>query len=358
MLRRARPLAISLGVLVLAAFAVGSGTEARSQAPQELSAPAPATAAPTPPPASEGADEVVARVGDTVITRGELERRMKEAPRAALAELGSTPDEVKRNLLNRYLVRDVLMAEEAKARGIDKYRDIREKTLNVLRLALIEQIRRDAKVDDISMADIKTYYDANPAKFQMPRRLLIHRILVATKEEAEALIAELGPEPDSKEFAELAREKSLDKETNLRAGNLGLVSEGGETGEEERHVEPALYREADKVKDGELVPMPVAEQGKFAVVLRKQTVQPTSRSLVGEAPAIRAALADQRAREAVDKLLGDLRATHVKEKNAELTSMVSISPEGDVERARRPGTLPRASRTAKPFVHEGPAGLR
>lgn len=346
----------------LAAFALGAlvlvgKSEARSQAPAEPPPPQPAEVdAPRTP--TEGADEIVARVGSAVITRGELERRLREAPKSALAELGSTPDEVRRNLLERFIIRDVLLAEEAKARGIDDYRDIREKSLNILRLAVITELRKESKADDVTAEEIKAYYEANPTKFQMPKRLLIHRILLATKEEADAVIAELGAQPDAKEFAAVAREKSLDKETNLRAGNLGLVSEGGETGDEERHVEPAIFRAAEKVKDGELVPSPVPEGGKFAVVLRKQTVLPTNRSLAAEAPGIRATLGDQRVRVAAEKLVTELRASQVKEKNPELTSMVSISPEGDVERARRPGTLPRTSRTAKPFVHEGPAGLR
>jgi hypothetical protein len=38
--------------------------------------------------------------------------------------------------------------------------------------------------------------------------------------------------------------------------------------------------------------------------------------------------------------------------------MVSVNSQGDVEKAKRPGVLPRSKRAANPIPLEGPGGLR
>jgi peptidyl-prolyl cis-trans isomerase C len=317
------------------------------------------SSAQTPEPAAPdpAATEVVARVGTSVVTRAEFEKRLRETPPSALAELGSTPEEVRRNFLDRVLVRDLLMAEEAKARGLDANPAVREKLLIFQRLALVQVLRKETKADSISTDEIKAYYDANPQKFAMPRRLGIHHISVATKEEAETLLAEVGESPDLKEWGAIARERSLDKETNLRGGNLGLVSESGETGEEERRIDPAIFKAADKVRDGEVVPEPVKVGNKWSVVWRRQTVAPTNRSLLAETPKIRATLSDERVRAAMNELLERLRAS-VTEKNPELIGMVDVSSDGSLAPVRRPGTFPRSKRAADAKVKDEPSGLR
>jgi hypothetical protein len=335
------------GVLVGLLAALGSPSEA--QAPD---------APPADPPATDPATtEIVARVGSSVVTRAELEKRLRETPPQALAELGSTPEEISRRFLDRVIVRDLLMAEEAKARGLDSDAEVREKLLIFQRLSLVHALRRETKADSISTDEIKAYYDANPQKFTMPRRLGVHHISVATKEEAEAILAEVGDSPDPKEWGAIARERSIDKDTNLRGGNLGLLTETGDTGEEERRVDPAIFRAADQVRDGEVVPEPVKVGNKWSVVWRRQTVPPTNRSLIAETPKIRSTISDERVRAAVNALLERLRGT-VTEKNPELVGLVDVSSDGSLEPARRPGTFPRAKRASEPKVKDEPSGLR
>ncbi len=298
------------------------------------------------------------RVGSSSMTRGEVEKRLREAPQAALAMLGSTPEEVRKNFVERFLVRELLLAEEAKARGLEQNPAVREHTLGILRLALVNEVRRDTKSDSITNDDVKTFYAANPDKFVLPKRLALHQIVVQSESEARALIAELGQEPDPKVWAELAREKSIDKDTSMRAGTLGLVTEEGKTQDEERKVDPALFKAADKLKDGQLLQEPLKVGANFALVWKRQTLPPTTRSMAAETPAIRAAIADQRVREGMTELLERLRASHVSEKYPELCGLLGIAQDGAVEPAKRPGTFPRAKRTAEVRTQEGPSGLR
>jgi peptidyl-prolyl cis-trans isomerase C len=341
------------------ALAVALGAPSRAQSPDPASTDTrPTDTRPTDSgPTDPAALEVVARVGSSVVTRGELEKRLRETPPAALAELGRTPEEIRLKFLERVIVRDLLLAEEAKARGLDSDPSVREKLLIFQRLSLVQALRRETKADSISTDEIKAYYDANPQKFQMPRRLGVHHVSVATKEEAEAILAEVGESPDVKEWGEIARERSLDKDTNLRGGNLGLLTEAGETGEGERRVDPAIFRAADQVRDGEVVPEPVKVGNKWSVVWRRQSVAASNRSLLAETPKIRATISDERVRAAVTQLLEQLRST-VTEKNPELVGLVEVSSDGSLEPPRRPGTFPRAKRAADPKVKDEPSGLR
>lgn len=353
MKRKLVPL-LAMLVATASAAAVLLASPSRAPSPREAlaQAPAPSGAAPAP-----GSDVVVARVGSSVITAAELEQRLAETPRATLAKLGNTPEEVRRAFLDQVLVREALLAEEAKARGLDKRKDIRDRMLAVLRSSLIDALRKEK--GEVTEADVKAYYDSNQKKFSAPKRIGVHRILVATEDEAKEIITELGTAaPDAKKWNEIAREKSLDKATHLRGGNLGILNEDGSTTQHDQHYDPALFTAADKVKDGELVQQPVKEGGRFAVVWKRQSMRAMTRPLELEAPGIRAALVDQRIREGVGDLLKSLRPTHLKELNPELCDMVSVTSQGDVEKAKRPGVLPRSKRAASPVPMDVPGGPR
>jgi peptidyl-prolyl cis-trans isomerase C len=318
-----------------------------------------ATLSPRPARADAPDDKVVARVGESTITAAELDKRLRETPRSELAQLGSTPEEIRKNFLDRVLVRDLILAEEAKARGLDKMRDVRDRTLGALRAMLVHELRKDAKANDITDEDVKAYFEANKSKFTAPKRVGIYRILVQTEAEAKAILAELGDKPpDPKRWNDLARDKSLDKSNHLRGGNLGFVAEDGTTGQAENRVDPAIYEAAIKVTDGTVVPQPVKEGDRWAVVWKRQSMSPVSRSLEIEAPTIRAQLADERMRSAVQALLDKIRPELVKELNIELCDMVTVTANGELERAKRPGALPRTKRPANPNPTDGPAGLR
>ncbi|MBK6514996.1 MAG: peptidyl-prolyl cis-trans isomerase [Polyangiaceae bacterium] len=305
------------------------------------------------------ADKVVARVGESTITVAELEKRMSEAPRSFLAKLGSTPDEIRKNFLEQVVVRDAILAEEARARGLDQQRDVRDRVRGALRAMILHDAGAGAKPEDITDEEVRAHFEANKGKFAVPQRIGIFRILVGSEAEAKSILAELGGSPDPKKWNDLARDKSLDKSNHLRGGNLGLVAEDGSTGQAENRVDPALYKAALAVKDGTMVPQPVKEGDRWAVVWKRQSMSQSSRSLELEAPTIRAAIADERKRTAVQALLEKLRPELIKELNVELCDMVTVTAAGELQRAQRPGVLPRSKRAATASPDENqPGGLR
>lgn len=304
-------------------------------------------------------DEIVARVGDETVTLGELDRRIRQTPAFALQKYGKTPEEIRRNFLEKVVVREIVLTKAAIDQGFDKRIEVAEKERGILRGAIVESIKKDVQSTPITDAEIRDYYAANRDKFEAPHRLSLWRILVGTEADAHSIISEMkaDKELDPKKWSQLARDKSLDKSSAMRSGNLGFLNPDGSTGQPDLQYETSLFEAADKVKDGELVPEPVKEGDKWAVVWRKQGMRAVSRSVESESATIKAAIVDSRIKSAIDDLLAKLRTANVSELHPELCDMITVTETGDVERMKRPGVLPKP-RSIVSEPTETPAGLR
>ncbi|WP_165971944.1 peptidylprolyl isomerase [Paenibacillus piri] len=71
--------------------------------------------------------------------------------------------------------------------------------------------------------EIKQYYDKNLDSLKTQEQVKASHILVATKEEADAILADLKKGAD---FAKTAQEKSQDTGTNSKGGDLDFISRG------------------------------------------------------------------------------------------------------------------------------------
>lgn len=301
---------------------------------------------------------VVARVGKITITATELERRLANVPAFQLRSFGKTPEEIRKTFLETVLVREALFSEGARAEGLGDRDEVGERIRGVLRNVLVADLRAQAAKDAaVTEKDVRAYYEANAAKFHTPARLALWRIQVATRADALAVIEDVKKDLSPRHFADVAREKSLDKTTSLRGGNLGFVEPNGATGEPGVSVDPALFDAANKVRDAELVPEPVKDGERFSVVWRRQSMKAVDRPMDLEAPAIRQIIAHEKAEARIKSTLDDLRKQHVGDVHAELTELLDISSNGDLASAKRPGVLP-ASRAASPAPQQGPGGLR
>lgn len=299
-------------------------------------------------------DAVVARVGDVALTVRDVERRMAQLPPFQLRTFGATPEEIRRRFVQEVLVRELLFSQGAAQQGVASRPEVEERTRSILRGSLLARMRADtAKEQPVSDEEVRAYYEQNRPKFNAPARVALWRILVATREDAEKLIGELGKEELSpKRWNDLARDRSLDKSTSLRGGNLGFVLPDGATADPEIKVDPRLVQAAEKVKDGELVPEPVAEGERWAVVWRRQSMKAVTRTLEQEAPAIRQVLAHQKAEARVKQLLEELRKEHLKDHNPEAVALLEVSGAGDLQPTRRPGALPSTRKPSAPSPKE------
>ncbi|MEC0238954.1 peptidylprolyl isomerase [Paenibacillus dokdonensis] len=107
-----------------------------------------------------------------------------------------------------------------------------------MQVKLRKLIEPDVKVSD---DDVKKYFDENKATFDTPEQVKASHILVATKEEADAILKQLK---DGADFATLAKEKSTDPGSKANGGDLGYF------GRNQMYKE--FEDEAFKLKDGEM----------------------------------------------------------------------------------------------------------
>src|SRR4051812_425357 len=167
---------------------------------------------------------VTARVGAQTITAADLERRMAQLPPFQLRSFGATPAEVRKNFLERVLVREALLSQGGAARGLAERQEVKDKIRGILRNGMLATLRADAqKAAAIRDDDVKAYYEQNASKYHSPARVALWTIAVEKREEAEAILAELKKDPTPKKWTETARERSVDKATAMRGGNLGFV---------------------------------------------------------------------------------------------------------------------------------------
>lgn len=297
-------------------------------------------------------DRIVARVGTETITAGELQRRITAVPPFQLRSFGKTEDEIKKNFLERVMVRDLLLAQGALDQKLDQGEAVDDRVRATLRSAMVQQIRMEVLASPVTDAEVAQYYKDNADKFHAPARVALWHIVVATRDEAVALLGEMKKDGSVKHWTDLAREKSLDKATNMRGGNLGYVDPEGKTADVAIVVDKALLDAVKNLKDGELAAEPVKEGEKWSLVWRRQTMPPVDRSLDTEAAGIRQTIARQRAEAALRKVLDAATEARVRDVNLEMADEVTVSSQGDLAPLRRPGVLPKRTTIGRPAPHD------
>ncbi len=290
---------------------------------------------------------IVAKVGAITITVADLERRMAGVPGFQLKTFGPTPAAIRRNFLDRVLVREALLSQGGVDRGLDGREDIKERVRGVLRTALLGRVRSQAlTASKFTEADVRAYYEKNAAKFHSPERTALWWIATQKREEAEEVIADLKKDPSPKHWGDLARTKSIDGPTAFRRGDLGYVLPDGTTNEPGLKVSHAVLDAVAKLKDAEISPEPISDGGRWVVVWRKQTMKSVERPVEAESSTIKQMLLHLLTDAKIKEEIATLRKEHLHEHNPDLIDLFDVTPQGDVTPMRRPGSLPTGKRVA------------
>ncbi len=264
-------------------------------------------------PAVFGADaKPVARVGSEVVSAEALSRRVGKIPDFQRSALGDSPDKLKRAVLETMLIPDLLYVQEAERLKLGERSSLQARQREILRSAMERELRREsAAKTPVTDADIKAYFETNRSRFETPRRLHLWRILSDDEALAKKIIADSKALDGIQRWSTYARESSLDTATHLRNGDLGFVHPDGDTDTPTLRVDPALFAAADGLSDGDIAPQPVKEGAHWAVIWRRGSMKAVTRSLEQEQGSIRQVLERQRAEQARDALLADLRGKYV-----------------------------------------------
>lgn len=290
----------------------------------------------------------LARVGERRIEAAEFERRARLVSEAHWARLGETRQERRRRFLEEVLVAEALLELEA-SRQQPELGSPRSSAL--ARSVLLEL---QANVAEVSPSDVEAYLARHPDEYTAPPAILIWRILVRDEAAARDVIRELAT-LDGTAFSRLARERSLDTATSMRGGSLGFVAPDGQTHMPAVRVAPRLFEAASQVKDGELVPQPVPEGDRYAVVWRRASHPP--RALNSELQRhIVARVREERLAAQIEVLLGRLRREQLHDYRPEL--LAGFEPEFSTPASRPPRAAPPLPRAVELQPRESERGLR
>ncbi|MBA5778706.1 peptidylprolyl isomerase [Stappia sp. F7233] len=167
---------------------------------------------------AQEAGDVVARVGDSEVTEADL----AFASQDFATQLQQLPPTQWRGVLTDIVVDMEVMANAAKAAGIDKEEDF-QRQLDFLKLRALRNAYLVREVENkVTDADVKAAYDQEFENYSGEDEISASHILLKTKEEAEAAIKELE---GGKDFAELAKEKSTGP-SGPNGGSLGYFTRG------------------------------------------------------------------------------------------------------------------------------------
>ncbi|MDA8307194.1 MAG: peptidyl-prolyl cis-trans isomerase [Deltaproteobacteria bacterium] len=172
--------------------------------------------------AAPGRSDIVAVAGKRiVITRPELELAMARY-RAATGKDRLTEAEI--NGLLEDLIRRRLLLQIATVQAYKKDPAVVAKVKNYedsLIVARWVEGKIRSKVQ-VSEQEIRAYYDTNRQLYRTPPRVKASYILLRTRGEAEMILKKLHGGAD---FAQLAKQYSIDLPTGQRGGRIGTISE-------------------------------------------------------------------------------------------------------------------------------------
>jgi peptidyl-prolyl cis-trans isomerase C len=298
---------------------------------------------------AERRDPVVATIGRSQLTTRDIERRLTALPAFQLTALAGTVEAAKRRYVQEVLVRELLLDQAASDEKLEQDQAVAEQVRARLAEALVTELERELERDrPVTDEEVHRAFEAEQASLGAPRRLRVFRILVGDEAEARKLIGEAHGTAGLTKWATLARERSLDKATNMRSGDLGFVRPDGSTDVPGLRVDPALFSAAERVADGALVPDPVKESDQFAVIWRRGSLPAERASFEQRAPAIRQRLSRQRLDAELSGLVDRLRKERVTVGATALVDQVVVNPLRDFPSPSRARAAVSAGSSATP----------
>ncbi|MDH5672544.1 MAG: peptidylprolyl isomerase [Myxococcales bacterium] len=323
---RVRPLFIALALL--SAVAIAHSQQTPAPAPQ---ATAPEAAAQAPEPAAaapDAADEarratVLATYEGGQVTVADLEDTLgRQSP--FMRQRYKDPEELTK-LLDK-TTRFALLADEAERRGFGKSDQVDQAVKqNAVQLLMKREFDEKLSPESIAEEEVSSYYQEHLDEYQRPATRRASHILVATAEEAKALLKE-ATEADLRGFRKLAREHTLDDATKLRGGDLRYFDDKGQLrGEDVASIPKAIAKAVFALeKVGDVAPKPIKIEGGYSIVKLTGNRPSVSRDKEQATETIRVRLWRTRRQDAIESFVAGLKAQHKPSVKAELMDAIVL----------------------------------
>jgi len=233
--------------------------------------------------------DTFATVNGEAISKEEFSQFVNAISNGSITADKLTPEQ--RTQLTDRLVGLHLAANEAVKSGLDKQAEsavqINLWRTNILGDAMVKDYLKKNPVTD---AEIQTEYDTQISA--MPQEYHARHILVKTKEEADALLAQLKKGAD---FAELAKKNSQDPGSAKNGGDLGWFSPSS--------MVPEFGEAVKALQNGQMTDAPVQSKFGFHIIKLEETRKPSPPALTD----VKAQVENLVKNKKVEKYLSDLR---------------------------------------------------
>ncbi len=166
---------------------------------------------------------LVAEIGSRKITLREVDEALDALPPWMKEQFKGS--EKKLEFMKKY-VSDELFYRKAKKLEYDKDGELRKKTADFMKQLMISKVLEEELKDKITVEedDLKNYFKANQERYKEKAQARIRLIKAGMEEIAQNILKELK---QGKDFAELAKELSLEEESAKRGGEWeGWISKG------------------------------------------------------------------------------------------------------------------------------------
>lgn len=160
----------------------------------------------------------LAKVNGDVITMESFDQKVRAARALSPDYKLDTKDEKKQYLDD--LITAELVYQEAKARGLDKQKEVREDIDEFAKRRMATQLIIDeTKGIAVDPAEVEDFYNKNKAAFVSPAEMRVSEIVVSSESTAKNILITLLQGAD---FASTAREKSIASSAS-KGGDLGWI---------------------------------------------------------------------------------------------------------------------------------------
>ena len=258
---------------------------------------------------SAQSSQVLARVGNRTITVGEYVAALQHMD--SFDRMRYQAPERRKELLEE-MIDIMLLAENARSKGLDKDPRVEQETREILRDALLKQVRDGAqKPADIPEVDVRAYYETHRADFRDPERRRVSVVVLRSEAAANAALAEARAGSGA-DWGAIVRSRSIDLSAAASgppelAGDLGFVSPPGDPRGVNTRVPEELRAAVYEIPDvGGVLPRIVPAAGKFYVVRLQSKTPPHDRTFEDASRMIRIRLAQERMRAGEEDFVAEL----------------------------------------------------
>lgn len=251
-------------------------------------------------------DYVVLKYKGGEMKRSELDKVWASMfPGKDVPDYDSFDDNVKAEILKN-IARERLVLAKAESKGT-QHTDAVKEQLEALKKQIVIQVYLKSILDDIvPEKDVKKEYETLKEKFAGKEEVKASHILVENEEDAKELYKQLK---DGADFAEVAKEKSIDTGSGTKGGDLGYFTK-------ERMV-PEFAEAAFKADEGEITEPVKSDFGWHIIKVEdKRPVQPPKYDEVKER--IQQSLANEAVERYVNNLLKESKVQYFDAEGKEL----------------------------------------